>query len=59
VIAVKKQPGESIQEGEALFIIEAMKMENEVPAQRSGTIALIEVDVGDTVESDQRLAIIE
>jgi acetyl-CoA/propionyl-CoA carboxylase biotin carboxyl carrier protein len=59
VIAIKKRPGDSVEQGEALFIIEAMKMENEVPAQRSGTIASLDVAVGDTVETDQRMAVID
>jgi biotin carboxyl carrier protein len=59
VLTIKKQPGEAVTEGETMFIIEAMKMENEVPAQRSGTIASLDVAVGDTVETDQRLAVID
>jgi biotin carboxyl carrier protein len=45
--------------GETLFVIEAMKMENEVGAQRAGTITEIAAQVGETVEADQRLAVIE
>lgn len=59
VITVKKNRGDSVEQGETVFIIEAMKMENEVPAQRSGTITSIEVKVGDTVETDQRMAVID
>jgi biotin carboxyl carrier protein len=36
-----------------------MKMENEIPAHRSGTLTGISVQVGQTVESGQMLATIE
>jgi biotin carboxyl carrier protein len=36
-----------------------MKMENEVPAQRSGAVKAVLVKVGETVETDQELAVIE
>ena len=56
VISIKKQAGESVEEGEPIFIIEAMKMENEVRAHRAGTVASIGVALGDTVETEQPLA---
>ena len=59
VIRIEKQPGEQIREGETLCIIEAMKMENEIAAHRSGTLASIDVSVGQTVDAGERLAVIE
>jgi acetyl-CoA/propionyl-CoA carboxylase biotin carboxyl carrier protein len=58
VISLKKSPGDPVQEGDTVVIIEAMKMENEVAAQRAGTVASLAVSVGDTVEADQPLAVI-
>ena len=43
------QPGQAVEEGEVLIILEAMKMETEIRAFRSGTIASVDVKVGDAV----------
>jgi acetyl-CoA/propionyl-CoA carboxylase biotin carboxyl carrier protein len=59
VLTIKKQPGDTVSEGETMFIIEAMKMENEVAAHRSGAVKAVLVKAGDTVETDQQLAVIE
>jgi biotin carboxyl carrier protein len=44
--------------GDTVAVIEAMKMENEIPAHRSGTIAAVSVRPGDSVEMGQPLATI-
>ena len=41
--------------GQALFVIEAMKMENEVRAKRAGVVAEVFVVTGSTVENGGRL----
>jgi len=52
---VEVQPGQEVEEGDLLFILEAMKMENEVFAERSGVIAEVLVREGDAVDADQPL----
>ena len=51
--------GQAVKMGETLCIVEAMKMFNEIEADRSGTIIEILVRNGDPVEYDQPLFIIE
>ena len=45
--------------GQTLCIIEAMKMMNQIEADKSGRISKILVDNGDPVEFDQPLFVIE
>lgn len=48
--------GQSVQAGDAVIIIEAMKMEIPVVAPEAGTIVSIDVEVGDAVEAGSVLA---
>lgn len=50
--------GQSVKEGETLCIIEAMKLLNEIEADKSGTIKEILVDNGQPVEFGQPLFVI-
>jgi acetyl-CoA/propionyl-CoA carboxylase biotin carboxyl carrier protein len=56
VLAVKKAEGDDVKVGEAVFVVEAMKMENEVLAPRTARIDRLLVAVGDTVDPDQVMA---
>src|SRR5260221_6911056 len=59
VIAIAHGADENVGEGEALVVLEAMKMEHEVIAEASGVVLRVEVAVGETVEEGQLLAVIE
>ena len=50
--------GDTIQEGDTICIIEAMKVMNEIKATVSGKVLSIEVQDGQTVEYDQTLMMI-
>ncbi len=47
--------GSTVQAGDVLCIVEAMKMMNQIEADKSGTVAAILVDNGEPVEFDQPL----
>ena len=51
--------GQSVKVGDTLCIIEAMKMFNEIEADRAGTITAILITNGDPIEYDQPLFTIE
>lgn len=51
--------GQSVQEGDTLCIIEAMKMMNQIEADKAGVIKAILADNGDPVEFGQPLFVIE
>ena len=59
VIAVLVEPGQSVERGQGVVIVEAMKMENELKAHRDGVIGAIEVAAGDTVDVGALLTTIE
>jgi pyruvate/2-oxoglutarate dehydrogenase complex dihydrolipoamide acyltransferase (E2) component len=58
VIAIAHEPEEPVSAGEAVVVLEAMKMEHEVLAEVDGVVARIEVAVGDTVDEGQALAVL-
>ena len=49
--APKVAAGASVKAGDVLVILEAMKMENEIVAPQDGTVASVNVNKGDTVNS--------
>ncbi len=56
VFKLEKNVGDKVSKGDAVLILEAMKMEIPVVAPEDGTVASINVAVGDNVESGALLA---
>lgn len=55
VVKILAELGAVVEEGQPVLVIEAMKMENEVKAGRSGVVTAVHVAEGDSVEADQVL----
>ena len=56
VFKIEARVGQKVSRGDAVLIVEAMKMEIPVVAPEDGTVASIDVAVGDAVEAGQTLA---
>jgi biotin carboxyl carrier protein len=59
IVRVLVEPGQKVEEGEPVCVLEAMKMENELHARQAGTVRAVHVKPGDDVEKDQVLVEIE
>jgi pyruvate carboxylase subunit B len=53
VLKINVAEGDSIEEGDVLLVLEAMKMETEIKSPKAGTVASIDVSVGDQVKNGQ------
>ena len=51
VVKIAAPAGESVREGQGVVILEAMKMENEIPSPIAGVVQEISVSEGQTVEA--------
>ncbi|MEE9330749.1 MAG: sodium-extruding oxaloacetate decarboxylase subunit alpha [Methylophilaceae bacterium] len=55
IVALKVSVGDKVKAGDAVLVIEAMKMENEIQASTAGTVVSLNVQKGDTVTPDETL----
>jgi biotin carboxyl carrier protein len=58
VVRVLAEPGVDVVAGQGLFVIEAMKMENELKAPRAGRLREVAVREGQAVEAGALLAVV-
>ncbi len=59
VVSVLVQPGDEVEAGQGVVVVEAMKMENELKSPKKGKVAEVKVVAGQTVEKGELLAVIE
>ena len=59
VVKVLVSEGDSVQKGQGLVVVEAMKMQNEVRAPRGGEVKQINVSDGETVNAGEPLVVVE
>jgi acetyl-CoA/propionyl-CoA carboxylase, biotin carboxylase, biotin carboxyl carrier protein len=59
IVKVLVEVGQAVEVGTGIVVLEAMKMENQINAEKAGTVKEIKVTAGDTVGGGDVLAIIE
>ena len=59
ILQVLVEPGQEVDAGQVVVILEAMKMENHIVASRDGVVSELPVQAGQVVETGQTLAVIE
>jgi acetyl-CoA/propionyl-CoA carboxylase biotin carboxyl carrier protein len=59
ILQVDVEPGDHVERGDPVAVLEAMKMETRVAAGRAGEVAAVLVTAGDVVESGQPIAEID
>jgi biotin carboxyl carrier protein len=58
IVAVAVRPGDAVEAGQQILVVEAMKMQNELRAPREGSVERVGVAVGDTIEVGDLLVVI-
>ena len=56
ILAIKVSAGQSVKKGDVICVLEAMKMENDIPAPQDGVIASIDIQKGASVNAGDVLA---
>ena len=59
IFRIERNSGDTVDEGDVILILESMKMEIEIVAEKKGIIKNILVEEGDLVQEGQHLADIE
>ncbi|HEX5096639.1 MAG TPA: acetyl-CoA carboxylase biotin carboxylase subunit [Acidimicrobiia bacterium] len=59
IVKVLVEVGATVEAGQAILVLEAMKMENHINAEAGGTVAEVRVSAGDTVGTGDVLVVIE
>jgi acetyl-CoA/propionyl-CoA carboxylase biotin carboxyl carrier protein len=59
IVKVMVEVGQTIAVGDAVVVLEAMKMENQITAEKAGKVTKVNVTAGDKVGSGDVLVVIE
>jgi acetyl-CoA/propionyl-CoA carboxylase biotin carboxyl carrier protein len=58
IVKILVEVGQEVEAGQAVVVLEAMKMENQITAEKSGTVSEIKVSAGDTVGAGDIVVVI-
>ena len=58
IVEIRVSEGDTVEAGQVLLIMEAMKMEHSVTAPQDGTVEQVSVDAGDQVDADALLVVV-
>lgn len=59
IVRVLVSAGEQVDAGAGIVVVEAMKMQNEMKSPKAGTVSTLNVQVGETVNAGDVLAVVE
>ena len=59
IVKVLVETGQSVEPGQAVVVLEAMKMENHINAEKAGTVQEVRVSEGDAVGNGDVLVVID
>ena len=59
IVRVLVENGQDIEAGDVVCILEAMKMENAIPASREGVVSELPIQAGQVVQAGDTLAVID
>jgi acetyl-CoA/propionyl-CoA/long-chain acyl-CoA carboxylase, biotin carboxylase, biotin carboxyl carrier protein len=59
IVKVLVAAGDAVEVGQSVLVLEAMKMENHISAEKAGTVSEVRVAEGDTVGTGDILLVIE
>jgi biotin carboxyl carrier protein len=59
IVAVHVSPGDQVSTGDALVVLEAMKMEHRITADTDASVVEVVVAVGDAVDAHEVLVVLE
>jgi acetyl-CoA/propionyl-CoA carboxylase biotin carboxyl carrier protein len=59
IVKVLVSPGDTVEVGQTVCVLEAMKMENAINAEKAGTVSEVKVAAGDSVGPGDVIAVIE
>jgi acetyl-CoA/propionyl-CoA carboxylase, biotin carboxylase, biotin carboxyl carrier protein len=59
IVKVLVEVGQAVEAGQPVVVLEAMKMENQITAEKSGTVKEVRVKPGDTVGAGDVAVVVE